>query len=299
MLPRALEPDRFVSDSPRPLVRRLLRSWPLDEQRAFFERDLRIPLKLEDDTGKYFPVSDRARDIRDRLLAHADRAGVQFRFNTRLTDLTRQRRALGGADDIGPDRSGRRHHGDRRPIRARDRQRRRRFRSGGEARTHDPSDLSGADAADLRSRAACGALRHLARRPLAREVAAVRRSNRTAVSCSRITATADRRCSTSRTWPCAAPWPAKAIVRRFACGGSISMPPDGRRCCADAGGLVLTAVSRRLPGRLAERLLVESRVPLDRRASSTHARRTSGLDRTIDVLRIAVDRTTRATRRRK
>ena len=32
VLPRALEPDRFVSDSPRPLVRRLLRSWPLEQQ---------------------------------------------------------------------------------------------------------------------------------------------------------------------------------------------------------------------------------------------------------------------------
>src|SRR5262245_35234890 len=90
VLPRAIEPERFVSDSPRPLVRRLLKSWPLEEQRAFFERDLGIPLKLEADTGKYFPVSDRARDVRDRLLAKADRAGVQFRFETRLTDVTRR-----------------------------------------------------------------------------------------------------------------------------------------------------------------------------------------------------------------
>jgi predicted Rossmann fold flavoprotein len=90
VLPRALEPERFVSDSSRALVRRLLRSWPLEEQRAFFEQDLRVPLKLEEDTGKYFPVSDRARDIRDRLLACADRAGVLSRFETRLTDLTRR-----------------------------------------------------------------------------------------------------------------------------------------------------------------------------------------------------------------
>jgi predicted Rossmann fold flavoprotein len=90
VLPRALEPDRFVSDSPRPLVRRLLRSWPLEGQLAFFERDLGIPLKLEIESGKYFPVSDRARDIRDGLLAHAQHAGVEFRFNTRLTDLNRR-----------------------------------------------------------------------------------------------------------------------------------------------------------------------------------------------------------------
>ena len=90
VLPRAIEPDRFVSDSPRPIVRRLLRAWPLEQQLAFFERDLGIPLKMEADAGKYFPVSDRARDIRDRLMANADRAGAQFRFETRLTDLVRQ-----------------------------------------------------------------------------------------------------------------------------------------------------------------------------------------------------------------
>ena len=71
VLPHALEPDRFVSDSPRPLVRRFLRSWPLDHQRAFFEQDLNLPLKLEADSGKYFPVSNRARDVRDGLVALA------------------------------------------------------------------------------------------------------------------------------------------------------------------------------------------------------------------------------------
>ena len=90
VLPRALEPDRFVSESSRTLVRRLLRSWPLDDQRTFFERDLGIPLKFEADSGKYFPVSDRARDVRDRLMARADREGATFRFETRMTGLTKR-----------------------------------------------------------------------------------------------------------------------------------------------------------------------------------------------------------------
>jgi predicted Rossmann fold flavoprotein len=90
VLPRALEPDRFVSESPRPLVRRLLRSWPLDRQRAFFEQDLGLPLTLDEVTGKYFPASNRARDVRDGLVTHAGRAGVEFRFNTRLIDLARR-----------------------------------------------------------------------------------------------------------------------------------------------------------------------------------------------------------------
>jgi predicted Rossmann fold flavoprotein len=89
VLPRALEPDRFVSDSPRPLVRRFLRSWPLDHQKEFFETDLSLPLAFEADSGKYFPVSNRARDVRDGLVALAVRRGVEFQFETRLMALAR------------------------------------------------------------------------------------------------------------------------------------------------------------------------------------------------------------------
>lgn len=88
VLPSTLAPERFVSDAPSHLVRRLLRAWPLHEQRAFFERDLSLPLALEAESGKLFPVSNRARDVRDRLRAHAERLGVEFQGDTVVTDLT-------------------------------------------------------------------------------------------------------------------------------------------------------------------------------------------------------------------
>ncbi|HEY7475565.1 MAG TPA: aminoacetone oxidase family FAD-binding enzyme [Vicinamibacterales bacterium] len=87
VLPEALEPKRFVTDSPVPLVQRFLRSWPLRAQREFFERDVGVPLELEAETRKWFPVSDRARDVRDGLVALARRRGVTFRFQTQLVDL--------------------------------------------------------------------------------------------------------------------------------------------------------------------------------------------------------------------
>src|ERR687895_630807 len=68
VLPEALEPRRFVTDSSPRLVQRFLRSWRLDGQRAFFEREVGIPLKFEADSRKWFPVSDRARDVRDGLI---------------------------------------------------------------------------------------------------------------------------------------------------------------------------------------------------------------------------------------
>src|SRR5687768_16409215 len=56
VLPSVLAPERFVTDSPSHLLRAMLRSWPLIQQREFFERDLRIVLALEKESGKLFPV---------------------------------------------------------------------------------------------------------------------------------------------------------------------------------------------------------------------------------------------------
>ena len=87
VLPAALEPQRFVSDSPAQLVQRFLRSWRLDAQRAFFELEVGVPLTFETDSRKWFPLSDRARDVRDGLIELARRKGVVFSFETELRDL--------------------------------------------------------------------------------------------------------------------------------------------------------------------------------------------------------------------
>jgi predicted Rossmann fold flavoprotein len=89
VLPAALEPDRFISASPAHLVRHLLRAWPLEHQKAFFENEIGIPLKFEAEDRKYFPVSDRARDVRDGLIEFARRRGVGFQFSTSLTGLAK------------------------------------------------------------------------------------------------------------------------------------------------------------------------------------------------------------------
>ena len=94
ILPDTLAPRRFVTDSPASLVRRYLCSWPLREQRAFFERDVGVPLKFEPDPGKWFPVSDRARDVRNGLIDLARRQNVEFRFKTELVDVVSSEQGL-------------------------------------------------------------------------------------------------------------------------------------------------------------------------------------------------------------
>ena len=87
VLPAQAAPQRFVSDSPRALVRALLGAWPLREQQRFFESDLGVPLALEPDSGKLFPASNRARDVRDGLVDRARSAGVALRFGTAVTGV--------------------------------------------------------------------------------------------------------------------------------------------------------------------------------------------------------------------
>lgn len=87
VLPVAADPSRFVTDSSQRVLERMLRSWPLREQVRFFETELGIALAEEKETGKLFPASNRARDVRDALLGLARRRGAEFVPDTLVTGL--------------------------------------------------------------------------------------------------------------------------------------------------------------------------------------------------------------------
>jgi len=87
VLPSALEPRRFVTASSPNTMKKLLLSWPLRDQRRFFEERLGIPLALEEETGKLFPVSNKARDVRDCLREMAVGFGVETRFDSSVTGI--------------------------------------------------------------------------------------------------------------------------------------------------------------------------------------------------------------------
>src|SRR5688500_8369094 len=87
ILPATAQPERYVTDSSPNTLRRMLRAWPLTEQREFFERELAMRLLLEEDSGKLFPETDRARDVRDRLLARVHEAGARVWMGARVEDV--------------------------------------------------------------------------------------------------------------------------------------------------------------------------------------------------------------------
>ncbi|HEY5219851.1 MAG TPA: aminoacetone oxidase family FAD-binding enzyme [Gemmatimonadaceae bacterium] len=87
VLPMDVDESRFVTDSSPNLLSKMVRAWPLAEQRAFFERDLAIGLTEEPESRKVFPASHRARDVRDGLLAHAAANGVRLMMETTVTGI--------------------------------------------------------------------------------------------------------------------------------------------------------------------------------------------------------------------
>ena len=78
ILPARVSERRFVTDSSPNTLRKVLRSWPLPQQIAFFERELGLTLIEEEESAKLFPASNRARDVRDGLLELATRRGARF-----------------------------------------------------------------------------------------------------------------------------------------------------------------------------------------------------------------------------
>lgn len=90
VLPSNPDLARFVTTGSPNRMRRVLKSWPAPDQRAFFEQTLGVPLALEAQTGKLFPRSNRSTDVRDALFAYARQGGAEVRTGARVADLAPQ-----------------------------------------------------------------------------------------------------------------------------------------------------------------------------------------------------------------
>jgi predicted Rossmann fold flavoprotein len=95
VLPSSTGEALFRTASSRHAFGKVFRSWPLGEQRRFFEETLGVPLKLEEESGKLFPVSDRASDVRKALLEEARRRGARLRTGASVEDISREAAGFG------------------------------------------------------------------------------------------------------------------------------------------------------------------------------------------------------------
>lgn len=90
VLPSELSEADFFTSGSRHVLRRLLRTWPLEEVRRWFEEELGIPLVLEEETGKLFPAAQRARPVRDRLAEAVREQGARLHTGFRLERVERR-----------------------------------------------------------------------------------------------------------------------------------------------------------------------------------------------------------------
>ncbi len=83
---RAVEPTDFSGGSPN-VVRRVLAAFSAERTVAFF-REIGVALH-EEEHGKLFPDTNRARTVLDALLSEADRSGVRILPGHRVTGIER------------------------------------------------------------------------------------------------------------------------------------------------------------------------------------------------------------------
>jgi len=87
VLPSQARHTDFHTDGSLNTVRKILAAWPLSRVVSFFQEDLAVPLVLEEESGKLFPASNRARTVLDALLAALHDRKVELRTGARLVGL--------------------------------------------------------------------------------------------------------------------------------------------------------------------------------------------------------------------
>lgn len=87
ILPIDVDPASFVTDSSTNTLKKILRSWPVEEIRSFLEGPLGIRLVEQKRTGKVFPATGGGEEVRKRFLQAVRRAGAVIRTNAKLADI--------------------------------------------------------------------------------------------------------------------------------------------------------------------------------------------------------------------
>ncbi len=99
----------YTTDSSRNTLKKIVRSWPLAEVRAFLEGAIGLRLVEQRKKGKVFPLYGGGKEVRDQLLAAVRRKGVEVRAGSGnavidIAPTQRRRVLLENRDEIVTDR---------------------------------------------------------------------------------------------------------------------------------------------------------------------------------------------------
>lgn len=82
--------DDYFTESSLSALRAVFASWSLEECLDWLTVDLGLELHLEAADNKYFPASNSAREVRDKLVEACATSGVTFRYDSSLVKLSSQ-----------------------------------------------------------------------------------------------------------------------------------------------------------------------------------------------------------------
>ena len=90
ILPSIANLDYFYSESKSHSVKKVFKTWPLEQIQMFFEYELNLPLKVEADTGKLYPSSNKSRDVRNALVREVKNLGGDIRHECKVESLAKK-----------------------------------------------------------------------------------------------------------------------------------------------------------------------------------------------------------------
>jgi predicted flavoprotein YhiN len=95
VLPTSATANDFTTESANRRLKAVLASWSVERCREWLETEIGLGLGIEIASNKYFPLSNSSREVRDRLVAACEKAGVEFKYETSVDGVVR------GSDGMG------------------------------------------------------------------------------------------------------------------------------------------------------------------------------------------------------
>jgi len=90
ILPVHLSKDDYITNSSVNLMNRVFKSWCAEDCKTWLSHHIGIKLNCETETNKWFPASNSAKEVRDKLLDSVTQRGTEIRYNQKVYRLTPQ-----------------------------------------------------------------------------------------------------------------------------------------------------------------------------------------------------------------
>ncbi|MEX0778210.1 MAG: aminoacetone oxidase family FAD-binding enzyme [Balneolales bacterium] len=89
VLPVQVSQDDYVTESSRNRMRNIFKSWSVERCHQWFEKEVGLVMACEEESNKWFPKSNSAKEVRDLLVKRAEFLGVEIKLQASVASITR------------------------------------------------------------------------------------------------------------------------------------------------------------------------------------------------------------------